>query len=228
VRFFTFGGGPCCGVTNQHFGHLALSVLKISLIYFRQMEDDVLTDSAAKDKLDLLLLKTPTKRPRLLVAEETDSSACDSSPTTEADAECDSASASSPGGSSSTSALSPPPLLSPTSKALNEAKDSSRDLAPELVAAGWRKCYSAREQCHYFFNKVTRQTTWAAPELAGGDRSNGRKRHSVDCSAPPSSARKFIDRCVVELYSRSLDSTEAAQVFQLRLGPVNCNKRANA
>lgn len=156
------------------------------------MEEDVSRESP----------ESPRKRPRLSTAEENDSSAYESSPPTEADGdgegrdEVDDSESASPGGSSSTSALSPP-LLSPASKAQNEARDWSKDLPPALIEAGWRKCYSSREQAYYFFNKATRQSCWTMPELASDDnRSNGIKRHSID-SAPQASARRFIDRYVI-------------------------------
>lgn len=40
-----------------------------------------------------------------------------------------------------------------------------RDLPPELVAAGWRKFYSKREQRHYYFNKFTNQSLWDEPTM---------------------------------------------------------------
>ncbi|XP_043199784.1 mRNA (2'-O-methyladenosine-N(6)-)-methyltransferase-like isoform X2 [Amphibalanus amphitrite] len=44
----------------------------------------------------------------------------------------------------------------------------TQELPPELVAQGWRRLWSRRENRHYFWNHLTNQSLWDLPPLHGG------------------------------------------------------------
>lgn len=48
------------------------------------------------------------------------------------------------------------------------SQDPTHDLPPELLSQGWRKFWSKREGRWYFFNKMTNESLWDMPNLAGG------------------------------------------------------------
>ena len=46
----------------------------------------------------------------------------------------------------------------------------TQELPPELVAQGWRRLWSRRENRHYFWNHHTNQSLWDLPPLPGAPR----------------------------------------------------------
>lgn len=64
----------------------------------------------------------------------------------------------SPSTSSSSSAMSPP-------LAQGNSADPVHDLPPNMLAQGWRKFWSKRENRPYYFNKITNESLWEPPHL---------------------------------------------------------------
>jgi len=69
------------------------------------------------------------------------------------------------------SGLLSPGLSSPgaqsTSSGSGGTPDPVHDLPPELLAAGWRRFWSRRENRPYFYNKHTTESRWEMPPLPG-------------------------------------------------------------
>ena len=70
------------------------------------------------------------------------------------------------------SAASGPPMAvagpsTPVLAAPPPIPGDTQELHPELVAQGWRRLWSRRENRHYFWNHHTNQSLWELPPLPG-------------------------------------------------------------
>lgn len=41
--------------------------------------------------------------------------------------------------------------------------NTNEDLHPDLILQGWRKCWSKRENRHYYWNKISGESLWDVP-----------------------------------------------------------------
>jgi len=59
------------------------------------------------------------------------------------------------------------PLQSPPSSHMPPSQSFETDMPHELLAQGWRKFWSRRENRPYFFNRMSGETLWEMPPLSG-------------------------------------------------------------
>lgn len=57
------------------------------------------------------------------------------------------------------------PMGQPAYMSPSQSPGDETGLSQELIAAGWRRCWSRRENRPYFFNKNTNTSLWETPQL---------------------------------------------------------------
>ena len=70
------------------------------------------------------------------------------------------------------------PLQSPPSSNMPPSHAFETDMPHELLAQGWRKFWSRRENRPYFFNRMSGETLWEMPPMAGGQHGTHHHPHS--------------------------------------------------